>query len=176
MRPRVVAGVGGTSGSPAVLRRAAAEARLRGAELWAVLAWEAPGAGVGGRRGVSLAPSLPGCRAEAVERLRDALSTAFGTTGAGVPVVGRAVRGTPGAALVDVARDEDCVLVVGTGSRGALQRRLWPSVARYCLAHAPCPVLAVPPSPLRTELAAVRRRNVLRLRLDTRELTDLDGV
>ncbi|MEV0023377.1 universal stress protein [Streptomyces atroolivaceus] len=192
MRPRVVAGVGGTSGSPAVLRRAAAEARLRGAELWAVLAWEAPGAGAGGRHRVSLAPSLPACRAEAVGRLRDALSTAFGTTGAGVPVVGRAVRGTPGAALVDVARDpvrgtpgaalvdvardEDCVLVVGTGSRGALQRRLWPSVARYCLAHAPCPVLAVPPSPLRTELAAARRRNVLRLRLDTRELTDLDGV
>ncbi|MFI2782529.1 universal stress protein [Streptomyces sp. ALB3] len=176
MRPRVVAGVGGTSGSPAVLRRAAAEARLRGAELWAVLAWDAPGAGVRGRHGAGLAPSLPVCRADAVERLRGALHAAFGAAGAGVPVVGRAVRGAPGAALVDAARAEDCVVVVGTGPRGALHRCLWPSVARYCVAHAPCPVLTVPPSPLRAELAAARRRNTLRLRLDTRELTGPEGV
>ncbi|MFC9943432.1 universal stress protein [Streptomyces pratensis] len=176
MRPRVVAGVGGTSGSPALLHRAAAEARLRGAELWAVLAWDAPGAGIGGRHGVSLAPSLPLCRADAAERLRDALVTAFGAAGAGVPVTGRTVRGTPGAVLVDAARAQDCVLVVGTGSRGALHRCLWPSVARYCLAHAPCPVLAVPPPPLRAELAAARRRNALGLRLDTRELMESDGV
>ncbi|MFD6276111.1 universal stress protein [Streptomyces sp. NPDC060209] len=176
MRPRVVAGVSGTHGSPAVLLCAAAEARLRGAELWAVLAWDAPGAGIGGRHGVSLAPSLPLCREDAVERLSHALGTAFGAVGAGVPVTGRAVRGTAGAVLVDAALAQDCVLVVGTGSRGALRRFLRPSVARYCLAHAPCPVLAVPPSPLRTDLAAVHRRNVLRLRLDTRELTDRDGV
>ncbi|MFF2727984.1 universal stress protein [Streptomyces sp. NPDC058008] len=176
MRPRVVAGVGGGHGSPAVLRRAAAEARLRGAELWAVLAWDAPGAGAGGRHLTGPAPSLSVFREDAAERLRRSLGAAFGAAGAGVPLTGRAVRGTPGAALVDIADDQDCVIVVGTGSRGAAHRLLWPSVARYCLAHAPCPVLALPPSPLRAGLAAVHRRNVLRLRLDTRELTDRDGV
>ncbi|WP_371675451.1 universal stress protein [Streptomyces sp. NBC_01276] len=46
--------------------------------------------------------------------------------------------------LVDVARDPDDLLAVGSGPRGPLR----PSTARYVLAHAPCPVLTVPPSPL----------------------------
>ncbi|MEV7992236.1 hypothetical protein AB0O67_10035 [Streptomyces sp. NPDC086077] len=46
------------------------------------------------------------------------------------------------------------------------------SKARYCLAHARCPVPAVPPSPRESELAALHRRNAWRLRLDTREVTD----
>nr|WP_104791642.1 universal stress protein [Streptomyces sp. QL37]PPQ62268.1 universal stress protein [Streptomyces sp. QL37] len=176
MRPRVVAGVSGRPDSPAVLQRAAAEARLRGAELLAVMAWDIPGADGGGRHGVGFSSSLPQCRADGAERLRDALGAAFGAPGAGVPVTGRAVRGTPGAVLVDAVGAEDVLLVVGTGSRNALHRFLWPSVARHCLAHAPCPVLAVPPSPLRTALATARRRNALGLRLDTRELTGPGGV
>lgn len=176
MGPRVVVGVSGTPGSLTALRRAAVEARHRGAELWAVLAWDAPGAGVGGRHCVSFDSSLPLCRVDAEGRLRAALTTAFGPAGAGVPVAGRAVRGTPGAVLVDTARDQDCLLVVGTGPRGVLHRCLWPSVARHCLAHAPCPVLAVPPSPLRNEQAAFHRRNASRLRPAGREPGGRDGV
>ncbi|WP_326716295.1 MULTISPECIES: hypothetical protein [unclassified Streptomyces] len=44
-------------------------------------------------------------------------------------------------------------------------------MSRYCLAHARCPVLAVPPSPLEADLAAAHLRNVWRLRLDTRHFT-----
>jgi hypothetical protein len=40
---RVVVGVSGSLGSLTALCRAAAEARLRGASLWPVLAWEPPG-------------------------------------------------------------------------------------------------------------------------------------
>lgn len=79
-------------------------------------------------------------------------------------------RGTPGPALVQIADREDDVIVVGAGRRGLLHRGLGPSVGRYCLAHAGCPVLAVPPSPLQAVLEAAHRRNVLRLRLDTRRL------
>ncbi|MFC8227171.1 universal stress protein [Streptomyces sp. NPDC057287] len=176
MRPGVVVGVSGTPGSLTALRRAATEAHLRNAELWAVLAWDTPGAGFGGRAGTGPAPSLRLCRTDAAERLRDALTTAFGAGGAGVPVVGRVVRGTPGAVLVGTAAAEGCLLVVGTGPRGALHRCLWPSVARYCVAHAPCPVLAVPPSPVRREPAAAQRGNAWRLRPDARGLVDRDGV
>ncbi|MFC9614624.1 universal stress protein [Streptomyces sp. NPDC056938] len=63
---------------------------------------------------------------------------------------------------------QDDLLVVGAGHRGHLHRALHPSVSRYCLAHACCPVLAVPPSPLEADLAAAHLRNVWRLRLDTR--------
>lgn len=60
--------------------------------------------------------------------------------------------------------------MVGTGSRTALRRLVRPSVARYCLAHAACPVMAVPPSPLQAELDTAHRRNFWRMPLDLRGL------
>ncbi|MFH7598270.1 universal stress protein [Streptomyces racemochromogenes] len=169
MGRRVVAGVSGSPGSLTALHRAADEARSRGAQLWAVLAWQAPGGGPGGR--TSGAPSLdPVCRAAAAGRLREALDAAFGPAGPGVGLAGQVVRGLPGAALVDAVRGEEDLLVVGTGPRGRLLGGLRPSVARYCVAHAPCPVLTVPPNPLEAELEAFRRRNAWRVPLDAREL------
>ncbi|MFF3618470.1 universal stress protein [Streptomyces sp. NPDC002467] len=101
---RVLVGVTGTAGNLAALHRAAAEARVRGADLWAVLAWQSPGGELGSRNG--LGPhALAQCRAAAAERLREVLDTAFGAVKAGVTLDGITVRGTPGAALVDVARD-----------------------------------------------------------------------
>ncbi|MFJ2823935.1 universal stress protein [Streptomyces toxytricini] len=167
---RVVTGVSGSPGSLTALHRAAAEARLRNAELWVVLAWQAPGGAqpLGRHCGGGTSSPAPG-RAAAVEQLRGALDTAFGTVRPGVTLAGLTVRGTPGAALVDATRDADDLIVVGTGSR-SLIRRLRPSVARYCQTHAACPVLAVPPSPLQADLDAVHRRNLWRLPLDLREL------
>ncbi|MFE2164028.1 universal stress protein [Streptomyces sp. NPDC059447] len=163
-------GATGTPGSLTALHRAAAEARVRDAELWVVLAWQPPGGELGSRNG--LGPSaLAQCRAAAVERLREILDTAFGAAKPGVTLAGLTVRGTPGPALVDTAREPDDLLVVGAGSRTLLRRLIRPSVARYCLAHAACPVLAVPPSPLQAELESVHRRNIWRVPLDLRELT-----
>ncbi|WKD37048.1 universal stress protein [Streptomyces xanthophaeus] len=162
-------GATGTPGSLAALHQAAAEARVRDAELWAVLAWQPPGGELGSRNG--LGPDAAAqCRAAAVERLREVLDTAFGAVRPGVTLVGRTVRATPGAALVDTARDPEDLLVVGTGPRTVWRRLGRPSVARYCMAHAACPVLAVPPSPLQAELESVHRRNVWRIPLDLREL------
>ncbi|MET3987989.1 nucleotide-binding universal stress UspA family protein [Streptomyces sp. PvR034] len=167
---RVVVGATGTPGSLAALHRGVAEARVRGAELWVVLAWQPPGGDLAGR-GQGATQVLAACRTAAVDRLREVLDTAFGAAPPGVPLAGVAVRGTPGAALVDTARGPDDLLVVGTGSRAPLRRLLRPSVSRYCLAHAACAVLAVPPSPLQAELESVHRRNLWRLPLDPRELT-----
>ncbi|MGW1767708.1 universal stress protein [Streptomyces sp. NPDC002073] len=166
---RVVVGVTGTPGSLTALHRAAAEARVREAELQVVLAWQSPGGELGSRNG--LGPSaLAECRAGAAERLREVLDAAFGTAEPGVTLAGLTIRGTPGAVLVDTARDPEDLLVVGTGSRAALRRLVRPSVARYCLAHAACPVLVVPPSPLQAELEVAHRRNFWRMPLDPREL------
>ncbi|WP_329376610.1 universal stress protein [Streptomyces sp. NBC_01351] len=147
---RVVVGVTGSLGSLAALHRAAAEARVRDAELRVVLAWQSPGGELGSRNGLS--PSaLAECRTAAVERLREVLGTAFRAAKPGVTLTGLTVRGTPpGAALVDTARGVEDHLVVGTGSRTPMRRLLRPSVACYCVAHAACPVLVVPPSPRRT--------------------------
>ena len=43
-------------------------------------------------------------------------------------------------------------LVVGAGRRGAMGRLAFSKVSRYCLAHAQCPVVAIPPPALVGEL------------------------
>ncbi|MCX5229523.1 universal stress protein [Streptomyces sp. NBC_00233] len=155
MRGRVVVGTNGSLGSLAALHEAATQARARDAELVAVLAWQPPGGGSGSR--ASCGPSvLADCREAAAALLRETLE-AFGGCRPGVTPAGRLVRGTPGVALVDAVHDPGDLLVVGTGSRGLLLRVLRPSVARHCLAHAPCPVLAVPHSPLQTDLEHLNR-------------------
>ncbi|MFJ9855176.1 universal stress protein [Streptomyces sp. NPDC101150] len=167
---RIVAGVSGSLGSLTALHRAAAEARLRDAELWAVLAWEPPGGDIPHRSGPCPPQLAATWRRMASERLQEAADAAFGSVGPGVPLRGLVVRGKPGKALTETADRADDLLVIGAGARGLLRRALWPSVSRYCVAHAHCQVLAVPPSPLHHALDAVHRRNVWKLPLDTREL------
>jgi nucleotide-binding universal stress UspA family protein len=170
-RPRVVVGVSGSLVSLAALHRAAVEAHRTGAELWAVRAWEPP-RGILAHPSSMLAPPMAEFRQMADERLLTALDTAFGQSGPGVPLRGLVVWDRPGRALVRTADRADDLLVLGVGCHGRLRRTLFPSVARYCVAHAGCPVLAVPPLPLQRELASVRRRVGLRIPLDVSELTD----
>jgi nucleotide-binding universal stress UspA family protein len=163
----VVVGVSGSLGSLTALARAAAEARRRGAELWPVLAWEPPGGELSARRTTAAAVLAEDWERLAGERLRTALSDVLGSPDLQLPGQALLAREAPGPALVRIADREDDLLVVGAGGRGRLRRALWPSVSRYCIARARCPVLAVPPSPLQPTLAAVRRRNAWGLRLDT---------
>ncbi|MFF8729004.1 universal stress protein [Streptomyces sp. NPDC015171] len=164
---RVLVGVSGSPGSLTALARAADEARRRGAELWPVLAWEPPGGDLAARRSPAAVVLVEEWTRLAGERLVQALGEVFGGTDTGLPGQALVVRGTPGFALVRTADRDDDLLVVGAGGRGRLRRALWPSVSRYCLARAGCPVLAVPPSPLHAALTALHRRNALGLRLDT---------
>ncbi|MER5941150.1 universal stress protein [Streptomyces sp. NPDC001928] len=168
--PRVVVGVSGSLGSLAALARGAEEARRRGAELWPVLAWQPPGGDLAARRGPGASLLTDEWQRLARERLVGVLKDALGDTGPGVWMYALVAQGSAGLALVEVADREDDILVVGAGRRSLWHRACCRSVTRYCLAHATCPVLAVPPSPLESELAAVHRRNVWRLGLDTREL------
>jgi nucleotide-binding universal stress UspA family protein len=167
---RVVVGVSGSLGGATALGRAAYEARSRGAELWPVLAWEPPEGDVVSRRFPASAHMAEEWERLARERLLEALREVFGGTDTGLPGQGLVVRGAPGPALVRTAGRAGDLLVIGAGRRGRLRRALWPSVGRHCLAHATCPVLAVPPSPLQADLASVHRRNIWRLRLNTGDL------
>ncbi|MGD3109885.1 universal stress protein [Streptomyces sp. YGL11-2] len=168
---RVVAGVSGSLGSLTALHRAASEARATGATLWAVLAWEPPGGDIAHRGGPSPEP-LAAWRRMAVDRLADALDTAFGSAGPGVPLERLVVQGKPGGVLLEAADRPHDLLVVGAGARGRIRRALWPSVARYCLARACCPVLAVPPSPLHRAFHTMHRRNTWKLPLTTQGLAE----
>jgi hypothetical protein len=82
----------------------------------------------------------------------EAFDAAFGGMPDDIPVRTLVVRARPGPLLVELADQPDDLLVVGYGGRSQLGRAVHGSVTRHCLARATCPVLAVPPPDLITEL------------------------
>jgi nucleotide-binding universal stress UspA family protein len=133
------------------LRYAESLARAHDAVLIPVLAWEPPG-GDRDERLVLSAPLRQACQELACQRLRDALIAVWGEVPGDPLVLPRVERGPAGRVLVALACRSDDVLVVGAGRRGALARLAFSRVSRYCLAHARCPVLAIPPPTLAREL------------------------
>ena len=159
---RIVVGVHGSLGSLQALRWASEEARERRLPLVPVIAWVPPGGDLAERSHPS--PYLRRLWHEAARaRLAAAFDEAFGGVPGDLAVRPRVERGDTGPVLVDVACQPGDLLVIGTGRRHPVSRALRRSVGRYCLAHATCPVLAVPPSALMDEMQRHRlpwsRRN-----------------
>ena len=154
---RIFVGVSGSLGSLQALRYATDEARQRHVPLFPVLAWIPPGGDMADRRYPS--PELRQVwRAAAAERLDSAFNEALGGMPGDVRVEPSVVRGDPGATLTFLASEDGDLLVVGSGRRGRLRRALHRSVGRYCLAHARCPVIAIPPTPLAVSFGAGHHR------------------
>jgi nucleotide-binding universal stress UspA family protein len=145
---RVIVGASGSPGSLRALRYGRETARHNDALLIPVLAWTPPGGDLAERR----TPSPPLRRIweqAASQRRAQALEMAWGTAPAGLAIRPTVVRGEPGPVLVDLACCDGDLLVVGTGRRRGWPARLWAArVSGYCLRHALCPVLAVPPATL----------------------------
>jgi nucleotide-binding universal stress UspA family protein len=145
--PLVVAGVSGSPGSVHALRYAADLARRHGAALVPVLAWVPPGGDMAEHKYPD--PELRRLwKQDAWQRLRGAIGTAFGGYPHGVRTWPLVLRGAAGPELVGLASQPGDLLVIGAGRRTALTRLACCPVARHCLAHAHCPVLAVPPPDL----------------------------
>lgn len=156
---RVVVGVNGSPGSLEALRFAVGQARLLEATLVPVLAWIPPGGEVAARR--APAPTYTRMlQQDAGQRLIRAFDEGLG----GLPQDLRAepwvIRGAAGPALVETANRANDLLVVGAGRRGMLRHALCASAARYCLAHATCPVIAVRPPKLLSEIPSQLRRRI----------------
>ncbi|MFI9272974.1 universal stress protein [Kitasatospora sp. NPDC052896] len=161
---RVIVGVSGSLNSLTALHRAVDEARARQATLVPVLTWTP----VGGERNYRAQPCPPLLRTweeAAHARLGHAFQDAFGGFPTGLRVDPLVIRGEAGPVLTQVADRPDDLLVVSTGRQGRLHRLVHGSVSRYCLAHASCAVIAVPPSALQTDLRRLART------VDLRELS-----
>ncbi len=144
---RVIAGVSGSPGSLQALRYAAGMARQDDAVLTPVLAWMPPGGELADRRYPS--PHLRAAWKQAAsDRLWRAIELGIGGAPSDLDFSPPAVRGEAGQVLTALAIRPGDVLVIGTGRHGAARRLLACRVSRYCLAHAACPVIAVPPAPL----------------------------
>jgi nucleotide-binding universal stress UspA family protein len=163
--------VSGSPGSLQALRHAAGLAREHAAALIVVLAWIPPGGEIADRRCPSI--QLRRVWAEAAwKRLWDSVDVALGGVPDDVIFEAHVLRGQPREMLVGCA-DEGDLLVIGAGRRGQPGRLLACRVGSYCIAHARCPVIAVPPSelaPLSHGLRGWARRH-RRLHLSESELS-----
>lgn len=140
---RIVVGIDASEHSVRALRWALDQAKLQGAELELVHAFEAPDAA-----------ALPGFRPsvndddvrQAVARiLDDALEQASAGDTDGVEVRRTIAAGNPASVLCDAAGDADLV-VVGARGMGGFKGLLVGSVSHQVVGHAPCPVVVVAPA------------------------------
>jgi nucleotide-binding universal stress UspA family protein len=130
---RIAVGVDGSPESEQALRWAAGQARLTGAELHAVIAWQVPAA-----YGLTLQPE-PDLAAHSSQTLAAAVAGVLGREDAG-RVVQEVVEDHPAGALLSAAEGAD-LLVVGSRGRGFFTGMLLGSVSRHVAAHAACPVV-----------------------------------
>jgi nucleotide-binding universal stress UspA family protein len=140
----VVVGVDDSKSARAALRFALEEARMRGATLRAVHAWEFNYPGAAGVEGSYAIPGfdLDSLRQAAMAALEAIVAEAIPVTG-DVDVVRWVVEGAAGSVLIDESRDAK-LLVVGSRGRGGFAGLLLGSVSQQCAYHARCPVVIIP--------------------------------
>ena len=139
----IVVGVDHSAGAVEALRFALGEAKLRGAAIRAVHAWQFGYIGVTGMEG-----RLPAIGGE-LHEFREGATAALDATlreaipeADGVHVERRVVEATPAAVLVEESRDA-ALLVVGSRGHGGFASLLLGSVSQQCAHHAECPVVIV---------------------------------
>jgi nucleotide-binding universal stress UspA family protein len=143
---RIIVGVSGSPRGLPALRYAADLAHTHGGALFAVHAWAPSAMELAGHHYPAVL--VQEWEDAAWQRLWAALDAAFGGLQHGLRVQPTIAVGSPGRILVHAASRPDDLLVIGAGRRGLARCRGHGTVSRYCLAHASCPVIAVPPPAL----------------------------
>lgn len=148
---RLIVGTSGSPGSLRALRYAEALAHAHNATLIPVIAWAPPGGDQAGRvrTGGDMRQAY---RQLAGRQLRAALIAVWGEVPSDPRIQPLVELGSPGWVLVNLACQPGDLLIVGAGRRSAVTRMAFSGVSRYCLAHAQCPVLAIPPPALSGQL------------------------
>ena len=151
----IVVGVDGSAGSDAALRWALAEARLRGARLNVIHAFQAPQLTVGDL-GIAAGAPAAAFSTEEIGRLRSAVESdarnvveaalrrAADDAIAGLEVELQALEGPAVEVLIESGRGAE-LLVLGSRGRGGFLGLLLGSVSQQCAQHPPCPVVILPP-------------------------------
>jgi nucleotide-binding universal stress UspA family protein len=142
MHGRIVVGIDGSESAADALRWAVAQAKLTGATIEAVYAWD-PGALVS--LGVPPLLDWEPLREAAQGRPGEIVREVVGDK-PGVRVLTKTVMGNPAEVLVDYSENAD-LLVVGSRGLGGLKGMLLGSVGHHCAAHSYCPVVIVHAAP-----------------------------
>jgi len=136
----VLVGVDGSRASSVALAWAAEEARLRGARLRVLRAWQVPAVDYAGFANFP-AELFDSLAQSAAEQLRSQVAEVLGSADA-PDVELEAVEGPASKELLDRAAKAEMV-VVGAHGRGGLGGLLLGSVSSLLAHHAPCPVVIV---------------------------------
>ena len=146
MSGAIVVGVSPTSGSPAALRWAAEEARLRSVRLRAVMAWRPPRppAAPAGRPPAGLPDAGDDPEADARARLQGFVGEALGVDGADGAIECVVVKGGAVNALRSAASEAQ-LLVIGEARAGRLNTMRSGLVAPKLVFDAGCPVVVMAP-------------------------------
>ena len=139
-RGRILVGLDDSQGAESALGWAFAEARLRGAAVHALCAYDDPFAL--GAAGLSSAEVVVELREALAEDAEAVVARARGSAPSGLPMTGEAVHGPAGRVLVAAAADAD-LLVVGSRGRGGFTSLLLGSVSQHCAAHSGGAVVVV---------------------------------
>ncbi|MER7243153.1 universal stress protein [Kribbella sp. NPDC000426] len=152
---KIVVGVDGSKGAREALRWAVDEAKVRGAGLVVVHAWQQPAAALMS----PYAPLLtdPVTLAEIARKtLADSIATVDLTGLAGEPEL-RTVQGPAAPALLGAAHDAT-LLVVGSRGRGGFAGLLLGSVSQQVAHESAVPVVVIPPAAKATDRPLVVNR------------------
>jgi nucleotide-binding universal stress UspA family protein len=137
---RIVVGVDGSVPSKAALAWAITQARLTGAVVEAVIAWEFPT-----MVGYPMLVSDVDWEDTAEQVLRHAVADVVDDDGDGaepVKITNRVMRGNAAQALIDESAGAD-LLVVGSRGHGGFVEALLGSTGQHCVQHAACPVVVI---------------------------------
>ena len=135
---RIVVGIDGSDSSAGALRWAVAQAKLTGATVEAVYAWDA-----GAVVSLGMPPLVDWgpLHGAAEERPKEIVRDVIGGD-SGVRIVTKTLRGHAADVLIRRSAKAD-LLVVGSRGLGGLKGMVLGSVGHHCAAHAHCPVVIV---------------------------------
>jgi nucleotide-binding universal stress UspA family protein len=142
---RIVVGVDGSEHAKAAMRWALTQARLTGATVEAVTAWQDP-AMSGFSYGWSPMLFDGDSIATLTEKtLNETIAEVTGgrTNGQRVEITTRVVQGHPAEVMVEVSTGAR-LLVLGSRGHSTFAGILLGSVSQHCVQHAPCPVVVIP--------------------------------
>lgn len=146
---RIVVGVDSSHGSKAALGWALNQARLTGAAVEAVAAWQQPPTYEYSYGAIPFPSSDDSIAAITEKVLAETVADVVATGDQPVDVRIKVARGPAAQVLLEAAVGAE-LLVVGSRGHGAFAGMLLGSVSQHCTHHAPCPVIVVPNDDSRT--------------------------
>jgi len=142
MSERIVVGVDGSDTATLAVRWAAREARLRGAAVTLVAAWEIPSSALGLGMAAVSEDLVKDLVKAAEDDVAAGLDEVRSEAGSAVEVQTIVAEGQAAHVLLDASKDAD-LLVIGSRGLGGFRELLLGSVSQQCAHHSTCPVVIV---------------------------------